>query len=460
MTPLFIYDVGIAAALLLGAVAIQAAKTSIVARRWASAIMVVAALAMGLAALDLFGWASDPAAIIGGALRSADTSVLALVACVIGLVATAMSPATTAKHSFGTILALIAIDILFIESDSAPVLAALWGLSGLLLWWESRAVCTVSARLVAAYHLPSFVLMALGAWFVLHGDATISIICIAAGIAIREAVFPLHGWLTKLFERLPMGVVVAFAAPQLGIHAHLHFFAAGLPQWHNWIAILGAVTAVMAAALGTIQKNARRAVAFLFISQSGLIAFGLENHSDIAQAGVLVSWQVIALATSGFAMTVAALGARRASLILQSGRGNFAATPRLASAFLLTGFASVGLPLSLGFVAEDLLVQGAIDEFPLMGLALIVATGLNGITVVRAYLALFCGANKGGAEADLVPRELATISLVLALLLLGGLFPSTAIRMLRASDSSGEVVPTHQGHIGAANPQQPSEQHR
>ncbi|MEZ6037891.1 MAG: proton-conducting transporter membrane subunit [Planctomycetota bacterium] len=99
-------------------------------------------------------------------------------------------------------------------------------------------------------------------------------------------------------------------------------------------------------------------------------------------------------------MTLAALEARRGPLSLREAGGSFARTPRMAVAFLFLGFASVALPLTLGFVAEDLLVQGSVDEYPQVGFAVIVATALNGMSVMRCFT-LFSGTRRHRGEHDL-----------------------------------------------------------
>ncbi|HMQ23901.1 MAG TPA: proton-conducting transporter membrane subunit, partial [Planctomycetota bacterium] len=158
-------------------------------------------------------------------------------------------------------------------------------------------------------------------------------------------------------------------------------------------------------------------------SQTALIAFGLENVSVVGRAGAILAWHVMALATSGFLMTLAAIEARRGALSLVAASGCFARTPRMATAFLLLGLASVSLPLTLGFAAEDLLVQGTVQSYPVLGLAVIVATALNGIQVLRCFFALFTGTHVHSGEMDLNRREFAAMTVVLGILLFGGMAP-------------------------------------
>jgi NADH-quinone oxidoreductase subunit M len=177
------------------------------------------------------------------------------------------------------------------------------------------------------------------------------------------------------------------------------------------------------------------------MSQTGLVAFGLDTSSTVAQVGALLTWQVLGVATAGFAMTLASLAARRGDLSLRHAAGSFTRTPRMAVAFLFMGFASVGLPLTLGFVAEDLLVQGSVEEFPVLAFALILATALNGVSVMRAFFKLFSGSSEHIGEQDLAPREAGTLTVVMATLLIMGLFPGAAVRGLERVADPHHVRP-------------------
>jgi NADH-quinone oxidoreductase subunit M len=93
----------------------------------------------------------------------------------------------------------------------------------------------------------------------------------------------------------------------------------------------------------------------------------------------------------------------------------------------MLGFASVGFPLTMGFVAEDLLVQGTVDQFPMLGLSLVVATAFNGVSVLRAFFYLFTGSRKSQSEPDLSRRETYVFGVAIAGLLINGLLPGPLV---------------------------------
>jgi NADH-quinone oxidoreductase subunit M len=110
--------------------------------------------------------------------------------------------------------------------------------------------------------------------------------------------------------------------------------------------------------------------------------------------------------------------------------------PLLASSFLLMGLALVGFPGTLGFVGQELLVEGSRGAGPYAGLFILLATALNGITLLRMYFRLFCGTrDRAPAEQSLRLRERIGFSAIVLLLVLGGLAPRAIVNRVTPSPS-------------------------
>jgi NADH-quinone oxidoreductase subunit M len=123
-------------------------------------------------------------------------------------------------------------------------------------------------------------------------------------------------------------------------------------------------------------------------------------------------------------LTLRALEARVGRLSLTRFHGLYDQSPGLAVCFLITGLASVGFPGTAGFVAADLLVDGAVGASPWVGFAVVVAAALNGIAVVRAYFLLFTGTRHGATlPLAITWRERVAVLTLAAILVGGGLAP-------------------------------------
>ena len=439
-----------------GALFARRALDANAARRAGIAGALVGVLAaLGLLALRASG-ISDPWIVPIELASDPWAAPLPLFVTLIGLVSVAMSPVSQGRPAtISRILLVNAASVALVLLHHSLALALLWACTILPVWAElrSRPETRQVGRLFAIYMVPSMVLVAVGALLLERGFVLPAVLALAAGIAIREAVLPVHSWFPAFVEKAPMGLAVAFVAPQLGVLAHLRWLTHAMPHgMTEAVAVLGAVTALFAAALGVVQLRARRALGYMMMSQTALVAFGLETGNPIASAGTQATWLASGLATAGFAMAMAALEARRGALSLDRPSGSFARIPLLATAFLILGLSSVGLPGTLGFVAEDLLVQGSVEHFPVLALVLVIATALNAVTVIRAFFLLFTGSRRHVGERDLTGRERLSLSVLMVALFVAGLWPNLLTRSM--SPNAGEEVPTvavvaHAGSLSA-----------
>jgi NADH-quinone oxidoreductase subunit M len=238
---------------------------------------------------------------------------------------------------------------------------------------------------------------------------------------LRKGIVPFHAWVPEVFDHGRLGPAILFSAPQIGAYMTVVLIVPrASPEMLRMIAILALATAVYGAALALVQTSARRACGYLFMSQSALVMAGLDCTSASALAGGLLVWLSAGLAFAGLARCVLVLEARRGRLDLTMYHGGYERMPLLAISFLLMGLACTGFPGTLGFVGQELLVDGAVDAFPVMGFAVVIASALTGLAVLRMYFSLFCGRSDAQAHAGLplglTRREAWTfVALVIAL---------------------------------------------
>ena len=283
-------------------------------------------------------------------------------------------------------------------------------------------------RIVAVYLGFSTLLFAVGVGLLIGpgvDNATIEtagmwLIVIAA--LLRKGIVPFHAWVPEVFDHGRLGPAILFSAPQIGAYMTLVLIVPrASPDMLRVIAILALGTAVYGAALALVQTSARRACGYLFMSQSALVMAGLDCTSATALTGGFLVWLSAGVAFAGLARCVLVLEARRGRLDLTTYHGGYERMPVLAISFLCMGLACTGFPGTLGFVGQELLVDGAVDAFPVMGFAVVIASALTGLAVLRMYFSLFCGRSEAPAHFGLsvapTRREAWTfVALVVALI--------------------------------------------
>lgn len=278
---------------------------------------------------------------------------------------------------------------------------------------------------VFVLHMMLFVGLLVGGMAGLQAELEWAPAALMAAVLVRSGTFPAHLWMADLFEHATFGTAILFATPIAGVYAALRLVLPVAPDWVlQGIGLASQVTAVYAAALATVQTDARRFYSYLFLSHASLVLIGLELHTATSLSGALGLWVSAALSLGGLGLVLRALEARHGRLSLSGYHGLYEQTPTLGVGFLLTGLACVGFPGTLGFIAVEVLVDGALEANLSVGIAMVVAAALNGIAVVRAYLLLFTGTrHKSAIPLPVTRRERVAVLVLSALVLGGGLAP-------------------------------------
>lgn len=350
------------------------------------------------------------------------------------------------------------VTVLSFLTESA---VALFLLSVLSVWtfWSALEGHRYQRRLVAGYLGGSTLLLGVGVALVivprLRGTPAeavgVTLIVIAA--LVRKGIFPFHAWVPEVFDHGRLGPAILFNTPQVGAYlTAVLIVPRASPELLRLIAGLALGTAVYGAALALVQSSTRRACGYLFMSQSALVMAGLDCTSGTALAGGLLVWLSAGLAFAGLARCVLVLEARRGRLDLTTYHGGYERMPILATTFLLMGLACTGFPGTLGYVGEELLVSGAVSAFPVMGFAVVIASALTGLAVIRMYFALFCGRadplKHAGFRFGLTTREAWTFIALVIVLLGFGAMPRTLVdSRFTASD---ELLKLRQANVAIA----------
>ena len=330
-----------------------------------------------------------------------------------------------------TALATLSATTAFL-TDSPALLVPLWVASNYLFLRALGEPQHARARRVAsAYLWASAALLGVGvalAELASGALATAGLWLILLAVLIRKGIFPFHAWIPEVFDTGRIGPIVRFSAPQLGAYVALvlvvpHASAGVLRA----VAILSLMTAVYGAALAVAQRDARRACGYLFVSQSALVLAGLDCTSPQALAGALVIWLSTALAFTGLTRAVLALEVRRGRLDLTKHHGGYEQMPQLAVSFLILGLACTGFPGTLGFIGQEMLIEGAVVEFPMLGFFVVAAAALTGIALLRMYFSLFCGARAASFKQMLLRREIVAFGAAAAVLVMSGMLPRAIV---------------------------------
>lgn len=320
-------------------------------------------------------------------------------------------------------LALTAFNIVLLGS-AVPMLLFVIGLG----------VLDVLQPHVASPRLP-FDLLALDASGILSrglfGQVLAGLLLVAA--LARMGCFPLHLWIAPLAESGPAHLaLVSFATP-MGLYVMSRALVPLFPSWcvvvMPYLLPLGLVTAAYGAILALAQHDLRRMLGYFWVSQQGFLLVGMAGLNAQSVGGALLHAITSVLVRTGLLLISGAVVARTGTSDMRLLGGLVGQAPRMTTGFILFSAAAVGFPGTLGFVSEDLLVQGLLRSHGLVVLTLLVIVALNGILLYRAFTQTFLGPPSPHQHSphtvpDLLTRERWVGVVLVGALLLGGFVPA------------------------------------
>ena len=405
----------------------------------------------------------------GGALVCIDgiTAVLLPYVSLVELAILLVAPRRALERAAVTRLLFGAAATFAMLLTSHPlVMILLWVVTALTTWSSVRSTPggTSAARVFAIAMIGAAICMAGGTllllvdppWGVAAGwVGAVGGWLVAVAVLIRKGIFPFHSWYPTLFNGAPMSTALAATMPQIAAYTAVRLLIGhvdhpeGVAAELVVLSQLALITAAYGAALAIVQRDLRSLIGTLAMSQSAIVLAGLAGTLPMELNGAFCVWISSGLAITGIGLVSWALESRAGPIRLDTPQGRFWDAPSLAAFFLLFGLASIGLPGTLSFVADDLIVSGSLDEQLHAGLLVIISTVLSGIAMMRGWFHVFGGpVVTDGARHAILPRERVAFTALLAALFLLGLWPSPLVealdratsRLLGVAESAGDAV--------------------
>jgi NADH-quinone oxidoreductase subunit M len=378
--------------------------------------------------------------------ESLEEALMLLYSCLTLGVTLALPRRDCTSGTVSGILFLLGSTLLAYSTDDLRILLAAWIVStapflfqqwlGAPAWRPPLALLLSSAALALAIALVAahgYTMSISGLTRQSPGGMAVFGLLVAA-VIFRKGICPAHAWVGDAAEGgalIPTALLLnGHFGAMLVARLIVPLFPYTARDLFPLLSYLALATALYVAVRALTENSPRRLLAYLALSQSACILAGLESRTVEGVTGALVHWYVVTASTMGLFAVLRLLEVRFGeNLTAATHLGLAAHAPRLAVFFIVFGLALVGLPGTLSFCSQDLLIHGTLASHPQTGLLLPVATAMNAVTVFRLFVRLFLGRRKTGFTimADALPRERWILTAGVLFVVLGGLFPNAIV---------------------------------
>lgn len=281
--------------------------------------------------------------------------------------------------------------------------------------------------------------------------------------AVKLAVWPFHTWLPDAYAEAPVAASILLSAvmSKMGAYGMLRIMLPLVPDASQYFApVMGALALVgiVAGAFGALANvggDIKRLIAYTSINHMGYVMLGIaaaaalpggatQDSRAIALNGVIVQLVAHGLSTGALFYLAGALYARTNTWRLTDFGGLRVVAPTFAGVMGTAMFANLGLPGLGGFVGEFFIFRGAWATLPLFTALATIGLIVTALALLLMFQRVFLGPLNVEWKSfpDLRPLEFWTMTPLLALLLLIGVYPGPLMNL--ANTTATQLVAVFQ----------------
>ncbi|MCS6991717.1 MAG: NADH-quinone oxidoreductase subunit M [Chitinophagales bacterium] len=253
--------------------------------------------------------------------------------------------------------------------------------------------------------------------------------------AVKIPIFPFHTWQPDTYTAAPLGgsILLAGIMLKMGIYGLMRLAVPVIPSalehW-GWLAMVLCIAGTLYGSLVALrQTDLKRLVAYSSLAHVGLIAAGVLTANSSGWQGAALQMFNHGIIVFALFFSVDLLERRYGTRQLNQLGGVAAHMRHFSWMFALVLLASVGLPLTNGFVGEVLLLNGLFQYHTTAAVFAGLAVVLSVAYMLRWYRLVFFGAAHQEPKTDVRPAEAVALSVCLVLILVIGIYPLPWLQM-------------------------------
>ncbi len=262
------------------------------------------------------------------------------------------------------------------------------------------------------------------------------------GFAIKVPMFPFHTWLPYAHGQAPTigSVILAAVLLKMGTYGFVRFSLPMFPDASVMmitpIAVISIVMIIYTAMVAYAQKDMKQVIAYSSVSHMGIIMLGIFALNSEGIGGSVFQMLSHGIVSGALFMLVGVIYDRRHTKLMSEFGGLASVMPKYAVIFGIMLMASVGLPLTIGFVGEFLVLLGFYDVSPIMTILAGTSIIVGAVYMLSLYKKSFFGPitkEENKTLKDLTPKESWSLIPLVAIVIWLGVYPKPVLDPINKS---------------------------
>jgi len=260
--------------------------------------------------------------------------------------------------------------------------------------------------------------------------------------AVKVPMFPFHTWLPYAHGQAPTigSIILAAVLLKMGSYGFVRFSLPLFPDASVYfimpIAIVAIIMVIYAAMVAYAQEDMKQVIAYSSISHMGIVVLGTFAMNAEGITGSVFLMLSHGIVSGALFMLVGMIYDRRHTKLMSDFGGLASVMPSFATIYGIMLMASVGLPLTIGFVGEFLSLAGFYRISWIMTLFAGSGIILGAVYMLVLYKRSFFGAvvhEENKTLKDLNAKELTALIPLVALVVLLGVYPKPVLSTIDMS---------------------------
>ena len=262
------------------------------------------------------------------------------------------------------------------------------------------------------------------------------------GFAVKVPMIPFHTWLPLTHGQAPTigSIILAAILLKMETYGFIRFSLPLFPDaavYFMWfMAALGIIAIIYTAMLAYAQEDMKQMIAYSSISHMGVIILGVFALNTEGISGAVFLMIGHGVVSGALFMSVGVLYDRRKTKMIKEFGGLAKNMPMFALVYAVVLFASIGLPLTIGFVGEFLSLLGFFKVSPFWTFVAALTIVLSAVYMLSMYKRTFFGnltnpKNKG--LKDIFGRELFALGSLVTIIIALGIYPKVVLEPLNTT---------------------------